>query len=151
MRHVRTSESIWDYEHRDNFLVIPITGFVRKDNGLAFTHPLAKEAEERYPGLSRRWGYLFKSGVVAPTHRTKNLNLIGMKEKDHYAAGPSEESVITSLYLINDLSTDNRDYIFYLYGFLGGDKFADKHEEILTSDRVVLLSPETHEDTIQSL
>lgn len=131
-------KNIWEYAQRDNFIVIPVTGFVRKDGGIAAVHPVTKEAYELHPILPKKLGYLFSQGVTAPTHRTKSVNLIALKDREHYASKPSPEIVSESLLILNEVSLENRDYVFYLPGFLGGDEFISLHEEILLSDRIVV-------------
>lgn len=131
-------ETIWDYEGRENFIVVPITGFLRKDNAVAMVHPIAKEAEDRYPKLANKWGWLTVNGAI-PTHRTKKVNLIGLKDRKHYASNPDDETVTESLLFLNELSLDNPDYVFYLDGYLGGEKLAELNKQLLTSDRIVIL------------
>lgn len=142
-------KDIWEYAHRDNFIVIPVTGFVRKDGGIAAIHPVTKEAYELYPMLPKKLGYLFANGVTAPTHRTKNVNLIALKDREHYASKSIESVVSESLMILNEVSSENRDYIFYLPGFLGGEEFSKLHEEILSSDRIVVaLSSDTNQPVV---
>jgi hypothetical protein len=148
--HPEENETIWDYQGRDNFIVIPITGFVRKDKALTFIHPVAKQAEEKFPKLAAKWGYLVSSGIYAPIHRTKYLNLLGLKDRQHYAAAPDESTISASLMFLNELSWDNPRYVFYLDGFLGGDEFIELHKRYLTSDKVVvLLSSASHEPVLE--
>lgn len=145
MRLTITDESIWDYQGRENFIVVPITGFLRKDNAVALVHQVAKEAEERYPKLSNRWGWLMTNGAV-PIHRTKSVNLIGVKDRKHYAANPDDDTVTESLMFLNELSMDNPNYVFYLDDFLGGEKLADLNKKFLTSERIIVLRKEQPND-----
>lgn len=153
MRIAKTNESIWSYSGRDNFLVIPINSFVRKDGGLAMSSDLAKEAGEKFPSLGLRWGYLVKNGVVMPIHRSSDFCLVGLKEKDHYASKVNPVVISDSLSLLNETSLNNPEHIYYLQGYLGGEEFSRMHEAILSSDRIVLLLPvdseESHETVIE--
>lgn len=146
------NQSIWDYKGKDNFIVVPITGFVRKDGALSFVHPLAKRADEDFPKLSLKWGWMTSNGVLTPVHRTSEVNLIGMKDRDHYASAPDEEVIRDSLLTLNEVSWNNSSYVFYLDGFLGGEDFAQLHKDVLTSDRiVVLVSRDSNVDELKSV
>lgn len=147
MRIVKTKESIWGYVGRDNFLVVPINTFIRKDGGLALSSPLAKEAEEKFPNLSGRWGYLIKNGVLMPTHRSSDFCLVGVMEREHYASKSNPLVITDSLSLLNETSLDNPEHIYYLSGYLGGEEFSQMHETMLTSDRIVILLPEDSEES----
>ena len=153
MQRVRPDEqyTIWDYHGRENFLVIPITKFIRKDGAVTFVHPLAKQAEERFPKLSAKWGWMLSKHILGPTHRTRYMNLIGLPDREHYASQASEVCIRTSLLFLNELSWDNLNYVFYLDGYLGGEEFAPLHKELLTSDGiVVLVSHNSNEDELYS-
>ena len=148
MRLVKPDEPVWEYAYRDNFLVIPITHYVRKDGHLVMQGDLAKEAEARHPGLAKRWGYLVKAGVEYPVHRNKDFNLIGLKVRDSHLSKFEEETITTSLLYLNDKSTSNMNYVFYLDGFLGGNRFKSLHEELLTSDRIIVFSSDAHDEEL---
>lgn len=139
MLHIKTDESIWEYSGKENFIVLPITKHVRKDGGLVFVNDETKEASEKFPDLQKVWGYFVEKGVHVPTYRRSNLNLIGAVDRNHYASNPDEETVEQSLYLLKETSDNNPNYLFYLQGPLGGDKFSELNYKILNSDRFILL------------
>lgn len=142
MREFKTDESLWDYADKENFLVIPITSYVRKDGSLVLTNELAKEAAEKFADLQKRWGYFIENGVSLPTYRRANMNLMGIVERKHYASKPDKETVEEGLYLLNEASSENPSYVFYMYGLIGGEEFRDSHEKILTNERIILLERE---------
>lgn len=151
MRVYKTDEDFWEYASKETFLVVPITEHVRKDGGLVVVDEFAKEAAEKYPDLQKRWGYFISNNVATPTYRRMEVNLIGLPDRSHYASKPNLETVESSLYLLKEVCEENPQYIFYLYGELGGEEFRDSHERILTGERIILLERETNEDSVQNL
>lgn len=108
-------ESIFEYLGPVNVIVLPITTYVKKSTGeLSVVEPVTKEAFERFPFLSKRWGYLMDIGVTYPTYRSSDMILLGVPTKDHYAAKDNEIFIEGSLIYIADLAFQMSDKLFYL-------------------------------------
>ncbi len=136
MLTVKTDESFWTYSGQNNFLVIPITRYLRQDGYITLIDPIAKEAEQLHPPLRRIWGYLVDAGIKLPVYSRGIYNLVGAATRHHYASKPDQEIVIESLNLLVELADSNPEYLFYLNDYLGG--FKELNEEIL-SDRFIVL------------
>lgn len=140
MQVIDTSENYWDYMAEDNFLVIPISEYVKKSGELSTYGEFGKSAAEKYPSLLSQWGYFLNAGVELPVYRIPNKGgLLGGVEKEHYASAMSEELVYRSLLHINEFVLNNPTVFVYLPGWLGGEDFQELHEKTLQSDRIVVL------------
>lgn len=115
LRIIKTDEPIENYEASNNYIVLPITQFVRKDGGLVFTHETSKFFSEKYQ-INRYWGYLVSQGIQYPVYRGKNTNLLGLPTQQHYKSAFSSELLVNSLLWLSELAEANRDYLFYLSG-----------------------------------
>lgn len=148
MIRVRTDEPFWEYAGKDNFLVLPITSHIRKDGGVTFVDPIAKEAAEKYPDLQKRWGYFLSHGVAVPLYRSKTVNLAGIPIRNHYASKVDSEMVETGLYLLQETAMANPTYLFYLQPL---SEDIELHARILDLDRIILLEEVRDGDAAASL
>jgi len=136
---VNSDEPLWNYAGEKNYLVIPISEYIKRDGRLSIVGADATEALTRFPDLPIVWGYFVGRGIQAPTFRRRGINLIGGLERKHYASKPSPEVVRGSLYLLREAAEDSPDFLFYFNGPLGGEECFRHHEEILKSDRFIIL------------
>lgn len=115
LKIIKTDEPIENYEQSDNFVVVPITLYTRKDGGLVFVHELAKLFDNKY-NLSKKWGYLVSSGIHYPVYRTDNTNLIGLPIQKHYKSAFDVELFTEGLFYLSEFASGYKDYLFYIIG-----------------------------------
>lgn len=147
MLQVKTDESFWNYSGQENFLVIPITSYIRKDGNLVLVSDEGKEAATQFQDLQKVWGYLVGRGVPLPTLRRRGVNLVGVMDREHYASNPNKDFLETSLYLLREMSESNPNYLFYLLGPLGGKGFEELNSRILNTDRFISLERTVNVET----
>lgn len=137
--------TIFDYESEKNSIILPITNFVRKDGNLAVVSEVSKMFFEKYPQLSKKWGYMVSNNVPYPSYSTKNTNLIGIPNKNHYASALNHEMFNEGLWYIKEESLVKNEIIFYLIqeDFMNIDSIKEIFNE---SNNVVLLREKGEED-----
>lgn len=138
---VDIEDSVFEYEGKDNIIMLPITGFVKKDGTLAVTSEVTKTFFQKYPSLPKKWGYMISNNVIYPSFLSSNTNLIAITEKLHYAASSDLNSIKSGYWYIKEMSLSKPDYVFYFFP-MGGKEGEEEFKSIFSdSDNVVLLKP----------
>jgi hypothetical protein len=106
--------NIFEYEGENNFIVLPITRFVRKDGNLAAISDVTKLFFERYINLSKKWGYMVSQEIPYPSYSTKSTNLIGIPNKNHYASALNNKMFEDGLWYIREESLLKTNFVFYI-------------------------------------
>lgn len=106
--------SIFDYEAAKNVIVLPITRYVRKDGNLVVKNELTKHFFEKYPNLSKKWGYMISQSVEYPTYETQKTSLLGLPDRSHYASSLNEEILTASLWYLKEQALIKFDCVFYV-------------------------------------
>jgi len=143
MIEVTPDDSFFSYAQYDNVLVLPITGFVRKDGGLVFVDEHAKEAAEEHPQLARMMGWLVKQDVPTPYYRKGDINFLGLRTREHYAGKDDAQLIEESLWYLNGEAIEKPGMVFYLYPL---NEDLELHRKILGQlPNVVLLRKDEHD------
>lgn len=137
MRAVKTDEPLINYSGPENLLVIPITSFVKKDGTVAIVDPQARLVAEAHPELPLVFGSLLSQGIPTPVFRNRDVNIMGVVDREHYASSISPELVVEGLMSVARSADDYRDFLVYLFPF-GGDE-ALSRELLQDNINVVLL------------
>jgi hypothetical protein len=143
----KLENNIFEYEGENNIVLLPITRFVRKDGNLAVTSPITKLFMEKYPNLSKKWGYMIKSEIPFPAYKTSTTNLLGLANRNHYASAISLEEFEAGLWYVKEESLLKPDFIFYLQeeNFMDVEKIKEIFKE--TDNFVLLRKGEEHAAT----
>jgi hypothetical protein len=105
------------YEGQKNVIVLPITKFVRKDGGVAIVDDTSKIFLNKYPSLSKKWGYMVSMGIPFPSYSTNKTNLVGIPDRDHYASAFNESLLMFGLWYIREQAISKTDKIFYTFSW----------------------------------
>jgi hypothetical protein len=135
----KLENNIFEYEGETNYVILPITQFVRKDGNLAIVSEVSKVFFEKYPNLSKKWGYMISQEIPYPSFTTKTTNLLGVPNKTHYASAVNEEIFEEGMWYVKEESLLKSNFIFYLIE----ESFMDKNKlkEIFKgSENVVFLT-----------
>lgn len=106
--------NIFEYEGENNVILLPITRFVRKDGNLAIVSPITKLFAEKYPNLTKKWGYIINQEIPFPSYVTSVTQLIGVPNKNHYASAVDLQEFENGLWYIKEECLLKPNIIFYL-------------------------------------
>lgn len=106
--------SIFDYEGEKNTIILPITQYVRKDGNIVAKNRITKLFFDKYPTLSKKWGYMVSQMVDYPTYSTAHTSLLGLPSKNHYASASDEELIEAGLWYLKEQALIKNDYVFYI-------------------------------------
>jgi hypothetical protein len=133
--------NIFEYEGEGNIIILPITQFVRKDGHLAIISDNTKLFFEKYPHLSKKWGYMISNEIPYPSYITNTTNLIGLPNKNHYASAINWELFEEGLWYVKEESLLKPGFIFYLIEevFMNKNRlkeiFKDSENMVLLTER----------------
>lgn len=106
--------SVFDYEGRDNVIILPITKFVRKDGNLAVVSEITKSVFEKYPILPKKWGYMISQNVPYPSYKTNSSYFIGIPNKKHYASAFDEELFKNGIWYLFEDAMVKQENVYYI-------------------------------------
>lgn len=136
----KTDEPLVNYKGDENLLVVPITAFVRKDGNVALVDEEAKVLAAEYPDMTRYFGQMLGLDVPYPVFRRKDINVMGVVDRTHYASAPDEDLITAGFSAILEACEEYSNMLVYLFPF-GGDK--ERNEEVFADAKnVVLLEKE---------
>lgn len=145
MLTVELEEDIFSYEGPKNVIVLPITGFVRKDGNLVATNTITKKFFEKYHSLAKKWGYMINNDVIYPSFVSSETNLLGIVEKPHYAGAYRPEAIFNGFWYVKELALIRPDHIYYII-HMGSDAEEDQAREIFENlETIVYIKGEPDE------
>jgi hypothetical protein len=134
----KLENTIFEYEGKDNVIILPITQFVRKDGNLAVLSSVTKDVFEKYPILPKKWGYMISQGVPYPSYTISSSAFIGIPNKKHYASALDEELINSGIWYVLEEAMLKQEKIFYLVEeeFMNSEILIERYKNI---DNIVLL------------
>lgn len=144
MHKAFTDEPLINYAGDDNLLVVPITGFVRKDGHVALVDEDAKLISEKYPEMTKYFGYMVQNDITAPVFRREGINVLGIVDRGHYASALDVDLVSEGIMRIADAADEYQDMLVYLFPF-GGDEDTNKEMFAESKNVVLLIREDRHE------
>lgn len=139
MQLAKTDEPLKNYAGDENLLVIPITGFVKADGHVSVIDKHAKELTMLYPEMTRYFGFMISQGITLPVYRREGINVAGVIDRLHYAAGQDDDLVADGLTSIVELAASYPEMLVYMFP-LGGNfdtnaaMFADSRNIVLLKE-----------------